>query len=384
MNDLRRVSGIIGAIYDCTLDPERWRETLPHFLAFIQSPCGALAIHDYEQGRTARVFTHGFEESFLKLYSEKYQELDPLPPAIQGLQVGEIATLTMLVDEKEFLASRFYREFAQPYRMRDAITAVVLRSEQRIAMLLAKRYENQPRYGEEDVQRLGILVPHICRALAISDATDLRSLKSHALEVTLDNLTVGVFLLDRDGRIVHANRTGERQLKTGNALRVASHRLVACSGETQTELSRAIATAAKSDFDEATDARPIVLPDPTGPGYVANVLPIGGGERRRLLAPFAAMVAVFVQDPAVAPRLPGEAFAKMYGLTGGELRLLLALAPGLTIKEATVLLGISEATGKSHLHRIFAKTGTSRQTELLHRLMRAAPPIQLKLQSDES
>jgi DNA-binding CsgD family transcriptional regulator len=92
--------------------------------------------------------------------------------------------------------------------------------------------------------------------------------------------------------------------------------------------------------------------------------------------PFAASVAIFVQDPQAAPVWPGEAFAKLYGLTGGELRVLLAIAPGLGLKEAADILGIRETTAKTHLQRIFAKTGTSRQTELLHLLKNTASPLQ--------
>ena len=87
------------------------------------------------------------------------------------------------------------------------------------------------------------------------------------------------------------------------------------------------------------------------------------------------MAAIFVQDPIVVPPFPGEAFAKLYGLTGGELRVLLAMAPGLGVKEAAEVLGIGETTAKTHLQHIFAKTGTSKQSELMHLFMGAAPPI---------
>jgi len=89
----------------------------------------------------------------------------------------------------------------------------------------------------------------------------------------------------------------------------------------------------------------------------------------------AGFLAVFVQDPTLVPSLPGEAFAKLYGLTGGELRVALALAPRLGVKEAADLLGIRETTAKTHLQRIFEKTGTSRQAELIQLLMASTPPI---------
>jgi DNA-binding CsgD family transcriptional regulator len=82
-----------------------------------------------------------------------------------------------------------------------------------------------------------------------------------------------------------------------------------------------------------------------------------------------------VQDPVQAPLMPGEAFARLHGLTGGELRVLLALAEGQSGKEAAVALGIGEATLRSHLQRIFAKTGATRQAELLQLFRNAAPPV---------
>jgi DNA-binding CsgD family transcriptional regulator len=76
-----------------------------------------------------------------------------------------------------------------------------------------------------------------------------------------------------------------------------------------------------------------------------------------------------------APNIPGEAFAKLYGLTGGELRVVLAVAPGLGAMEAAELLGLSEPTVRTHLQRSFEKTGTTRQTELIRLLMASMPPI---------
>ena len=72
--------------------------------------------------------------------------------------------------------------------------------------------------------------------------------------------------------------------------------------------------------------------------------------------------------------MPGEAFAKLYRLTGGELRVLLVLARGVGAKEAADMLGISEATVRTHVQQMFAKTGTSRQADLLRLLQSSAPP----------
>jgi DNA-binding NarL/FixJ family response regulator len=87
------------------------------------------------------------------------------------------------------------------------------------------------------------------------------------------------------------------------------------------------------------------------------------------------MSAIFVQDPAFVPPFPGEAFAEIHGLTESELRVLLAMAPGLYVKEAAEMLGIGESTAKTHLQHIYSKTGTSKQTELMHLFMSSTPPV---------
>jgi DNA-binding CsgD family transcriptional regulator len=53
-----------------------------------------------------------------------------------------------------------------------------------------------------------------------------------------------------------------------------------------------------------------------------------------------------------------------YGLTQAEAKVALAASSGLSIPETANRLGLSPNTIKTHLRRIFAKTGTSRQTEL--------------------
>jgi DNA-binding CsgD family transcriptional regulator len=54
---------------------------------------------------------------------------------------------------------------------------------------------------------------------------------------------------------------------------------------------------------------------------------------------------------------------------------LLALAQGLGANEAAGMLGIGEATVRTHLQRIFSKTDTPRQAELLCLLQNSTPPI---------
>jgi DNA-binding CsgD family transcriptional regulator len=120
----------------------------------------------------------------------------------------------------------------------------------------------------------------------------------------------------------------------------------------------------------------IALPVSDGEGLIATILPVGEGRRSSLMAPWSARWAVFSQNPTSVPQIPGEAFARLYGPDRSELRVVLAVAPGLGIPEAAELLGLGKETVKKHLQRAFEKTGTKRQAELARLLMASSPPTQ--------
>jgi DNA-binding CsgD family transcriptional regulator/PAS domain-containing protein len=372
---LAAFSRVVEAIYDCTLDPARWPAALQLIAEFTGSGGAGMGIVDHGQQRNIQLYEYGYPAEDVKTYFLKYAALNPLFVARRLFPVGQAVTAEMLISEEELLQSRFYVEYAQPRKLRHLMTIELLRTGHRSAGISGVRYEHQPPYAAKDIELFQLLSPHLCRACAIADALDLRTITSQVLETTLDNLAAGVYLTDREGRVVYMNSAAERQTRTSNAVQILNNRLSARSRDVSMSLSKAIADAARDETASDSGSHAVALPDGDGAGLVATVLPLDRGMRRTVSTPFAACAAVFIQDPNVAPPLPGEAFAKLYNLTGGELRVLLALAPGLNVKEAADMIGISASTAKTHLQHIFEKTGTSKQTELLQLLMSSSPPV---------
>ena len=367
------LSDTIGAIYDCALDPQRWFDAIRRIDALCDSKAGGICVHDLKNTHNTVLFEVGYSQEFSDTF-QKHYEGSPLAAASILGSVGEVNTLARITPDDELAESRFYREALKPFGILDFIGFMALRTSGRIATIHASRIEPQARYGERDMSLFRLLSPHVCRTLAISDALDIRTLRSEMLEATLDGLAAGVFLLTRDGRLVYANAAAERHLKAGNALRIADGRLVPTDPAARDAVAKAIADASQQ-IDGDAQSRSFALPDPGGAGLLGTLLVLDRENRQNIVAPFAAAVALFVQEPAQVPLMPGEAFARLYGLTGGELRVLLALAQGLGGKEAADMLGIAEPTVRTHLQRMFSKTGTSRQAELLQLLQSAAPPI---------
>ena len=373
---LETFSKVVESIYDCALNPNRWIDTADMIAQLVGAEDCLLGVHDMKNVHHGVMFRpRGVDESYERLYAEKYAAINPHSVPITLLPVGKVVTTRMINLEQEVLGSRFYQEFMKPQGIFETIGFNVLKTERRIGWLAANRLLDQPRYGDAEVRLLTLLSPHVCRAITISDALNLKTIRSEALEVTLNALTSGVYLADSLGRIIYTNRAAEQQIENGNVLRIENNRLVPIDRMARARLVTVIDEAIADEAATLSSGFSVALPAREGGGLVAAVLPLHGGERRNLCGAFAAMAAIFVQDPIVVPPFPGEAFAKLYGLTGSELRTLLAMAPGLSVKEAAELLGISDTTARTHLQHIYGKTGTSKQTELLHLFMSSTPPI---------
>jgi integral membrane sensor domain MASE1/DNA-binding CsgD family transcriptional regulator len=211
------------------------------------------------------------------------------------------------------------------------------------------------------------------QAVAISDALNLTAIRSNALGATLDALIFGVYLTDCYGRIVYMNRAAEHQVRTSIAIRVTNNHLAPIDRKARLALDRAISEAIGDEADLPTGGFTIAIPAGDNAGLIATVLPLASGEPQS--GAFPGMVAIFVQDPIVMPSFSGQAFAELYGLTRSELSVLLAMAPGLCVKEAAKMLAIGENTAKTHLQHIHSKTGTSKQTELIRLFMSSTPPV---------
>ena len=74
---------------------------------------------------------------------------------------------------------------------------------------------------------------------------------------------------------------------------------------------------------------------------------------------------MFVQKAPLDIPSPHEVIGKHYKLTPMELRVLFAIVQVGGVSEAAEALGIAASTVKTHLQRLFGKTGTERQADLV-------------------
>ena len=89
------------------------------------------------------------------------------------------------------------------------------------------------------------------------------------------------------------------------------------------------------------------------------------GARRKAGVSYAAAAAMFVRKAALDLPSPPEALAGEFKLTPAEVRVMFAIVEIGGVTEVAPVLGISDQTVKTHLHRIYENTGTKRQADLV-------------------
>jgi DNA-binding CsgD family transcriptional regulator len=364
MQDYLAVSKLIGDIYDAVLDSARWSGVLAKITDFVDGHAGGLLSKD-SVSKSGNAYHHfNVDPQYLALYAETYWRFDPMG-ALPFWDVGQIASIPDLVPYEEFREGRFFREWVEPQGWIDAANTVLEKSVTSCAYLSIIRSKSEGMVDDEMRQRMALVAPHVRRAVLIGRVIDLQQVQAASFADALDGISAGVFLVDANARIIHANEAGHAMLVTDDFLRMVDGRLIASDQEVDRALSESFSAASNGDGALGVQGIDVPLTDRDGNPYTAHVLTLTSGERRGATRASTAVAALFVRKAALMIPSPPEIIAKSYRLTPTELRVLLSIVDVGGIPEVAKALGTSENTVRTHVDSLFEKTGATRQAELV-------------------
>ena len=369
-----QLSKLIDEVYDAGLDPAFWPRALESISRFIDGT--AIGIVTKNTASLAGTPNHiaGFDPYYVRMYAETHAMLDPFA-TLPYFAIEEVVSVPQLLPYDEFCRGRFFHEWLRPQGSADAASCLLEKSATGFSLFSVLRRASRGPVDDEMLRRTRCIVPHVRRAVLVSKTIAGKAAEAATLAATLDGLSAGVILVDASGRIVHANATAHGILSAGDAVRSVGGRLAAISRQSEQELSAAIAEAACRHETMGRNGIAVPLEARDGARYIAHVLPMVSGARRDGSFTTSAAAAVFVRKAEFAGPSAPEIIARQFGLTPTELRVLLAVVEIGGVSETAESLGIGEATVKTHLHRLFHKTGATRQADLVKLVAGFSSPL---------
>jgi DNA-binding CsgD family transcriptional regulator len=367
MHSQHATLGLVGAIYDAVNDVELWPIFLEKLAGTLRSTATNLFVQDLRHPGGSAAATFGTDSSFTRSYADHYGKVNIyLICGRRLLKAGGVYFSDELCPNEQATGSEFVNDWVRPQGQCHGLLGTIFNNDSVAGNIGVMRARAAKPFSVDDKRILQTLIPHLQRAV------NLKRRLSHLEELqkdnknALDRWSTAVFVVGRDGDVRLANGTAAVLLRRRDGLTADRNILQAASSNDSAKLLRIIRDTAETSHGQPL-ATAMLVARPSGrtplqilvcPSVREDVFYGGRGS-----------ALVFVYDPESAERLQEEVLQRLYRLTPAEAHVTVLLATGRSVKEIADEAAIRANTVRVHLKKIYDKTGTRRQAELVKQIL---------------
>jgi len=361
--DPQQLFTLIDLIYEAAFVPELWPPLLGRISRMSEGAGGILFTTNVNGVRwTASPDIHPLFEEFLR---DGWHAINQRPARLGAANVAGFVRDNEVFSPEEMDNDPVYTGF---YRKRGlgwaAGTMLDVPSGDAIIFSFERAWEKGP-VPEQTIQHLNLLRPHLARAALVSSRFGLEKAKAMTLALAQSGFAAAV--LRKDGELYATNEKFDKLLHS--VFLDTPSRLVLVDHAADGLLQRGLRSISNETLDEARTI-PLAAHEDRPP-LILHLLPI----KRAATDIFVQGNVLLIVAPVDRRAVPAaQVVAGLFDLTAGEARVAREIAKGLSVEETAEICGISRETVRTHLKRTFAKTGTSRQAELVALLTGAVFP----------
>lgn len=377
MHSERIVSNLIGLIYEAAGDPPRWQTFLETFGRALKSSGTNLFAQDLRTQKVDIAASIGIDPAFQQSYEQHYRTRNVyLQHGSNLLRTGSVCVNSQMCPDRIALRSEFFNDWIAPQKQRHGLLGVVWRQRSVTSMVGAIRSPSTPPFSDREVSLVQSLIPHLQRAVSLHRRiADLENQKIAATNA-LNHWSLGVLLLDAQGRVLLMNRRAEEIVCQKDGLLRTADGLCAPRTSESLALRALVKDAVSTRLGHGGHSGGAISLTRPSLKRALNVLVAPLFPQNGLPAQQGAVVALFVSDPETHEETKEDLLRYFYGLTPAEATLAAKLVTGDDLKDAAETLSVSMNTARTHLKRVFQKTGTRRQAELVRLLLQS--PFQVR------
>lgn len=357
--DAEQLSGLIGDIYECALEPSRWNDTLTRFVSVFSPPdwdVAALMWEGMNRPGVRWVGTTGLIAPAIQAYESVFAGTNVWSAQAAHLPMGQVIDTDDLVTRVEFLKSDLYQKFLKTWGMEVALFVIFDRGDDE---QLALAMPGPPDRSLMNLKReLRLIAPHVQRTMRISHGLAGSRLRAAGAEAALNLGHAAVLALSADLTIISHNVKAQ-ELADKKLYVVHQGRILFADMEAQKRLS----LLAGQDLPTSEAFR---IEDASGTSHAVLAMTMRP-QREAVLGGWieGAKVLVSITTPHPAPLIEVDRLRAWFDLTATEARLVAALASGKTLAAYADERSVSVDAARFLLKGAFRKTGAESQAQLV-------------------
>jgi DNA-binding CsgD family transcriptional regulator len=372
---------IIGQIYDAAADPSAFGGLSKEIAREFACDTSLLYVVQNPKAKSTDLLlsaTDNFDDWAHSSYTGYYRQRDVWGAGVLKVAAGRpghgVFHGQKLLDTNTLLRSEIYSDWYRKVGIFHTFLGLFPISND-LGIVTINRPAAAKAFDQRDEARLGVLVPHLQRAVQIHQRLSIAEQQRALTFEMLERLTLGIFVLGADARVIFANAIAQRNLQPGASLQLRRGCLRLRHPAQQGRFEKAVHDAALTSVGQGTSAGGFVaVRRPEGPPLSLLISPYRVSLAGRA-HPRPSALLIFA-DPDTSTRAPEQILAQMFGLAPAEARLVSALVAGQTMADYADGIGISTNTVKTQMRQIFYKTGCNRQTDVIRAAL-ANPLIKL-------
>lgn len=349
---------LIAALHRGTLGAPPWEGFLEQLRRRTAADYARLLFqgdHDWLQSVRIPALRSGSDD-INEIYRQEFGSSQALPH--KAMRLNRVYSLDEFIDSNDPLLSRFKTLFMQDADIRFARNMRV--AEPNGGQIWISLGRKKKDFSASDGALLGSLANHLAIAAGTHAELERQRLKAGISADAIMRLNFGWFMLDASGRIIDMSEQAEALVQEGQTLRKSPDgRLIAEQADAQGILRKFLKMRQAGE----SVVRSVHLSDEP---WLDMLLTNPPADLPGALQPVAI---AFVHGERSSSAERSQHLANLFGLTLQEARLALHISHGVTIREAATLLGLTLETTRLYSKRIYAKTGTRGQADLVRLIL---------------
>jgi len=377
---------LVTRIYRGALEERPWQGTLPALRQALDARVASLILRPPTPGDRGVILNSLRPESGagagasslaagddweVAAYQEQFFALDPFV----NLPLERVIALEDILPEPELLRSDYYLHYLAPIGLFRILGVDTRAPDGTTARLRFSRGVDEPRFSGEDRQLLSRITPHLRQALEIYARLYRMTSERDIYAGAVDQLAVATIIVDEQGLMLNTNAVASALLAERDGIYLRGKELCLASGAGNRALREALAHVISAQRSGAADlVRALRVPRSAGRSDLGLVIrPAPPGERGE--GQSGPCAAVFISDPDLREPASQQILGELFGLTPAEANVAILLARGLSLAEVAQAQGITQNTARVQLKSVFAKTGASRQAELVRLVLKSVASL---------